>query len=91
MTTSEVQQLIFNLTGHKVGCRKNTGSMKPYLTFQIIAKKDKFAEKFTEPDHAKILAALKMRGTFVDWYRIEIPAKYITQETPPQPKQTALF
>jgi len=91
MTIQEIQQLIFDISGHKTGCRKNTGSMKPYLTFQIQPLRDKYTEEFTDQQRTDIARALKMSGTFTDWYRIDIQTKHITQEAAPQPKQTALF
>ena len=65
--------------------------MKHYLTFQIIARKDKYSEKFTDQQRKEITQALNFRGTFTDWYRIEIQAKYITQEQPAETKQLSLL
>jgi len=91
MTTAQIQDLIFKISGHQVGCRKNTGSMKPYLTFQIKAKRDQYTKKFTDAQRKEIETSLNMRGIFTDWYRIEIPAKYITQQQPAQAIQQPLF
>ena len=80
MTIQQVQDLIFNISGHKTGCRKNQGSMKPYLTFQIRPVKDQYKERFSREQQVAIKKDLQLPGTFSDDYRIDIKAQYLEEE-----------
>lgn len=79
-STSQIQQIIFEISGIRVGAATLTGSMKTHIRFKISKRGNPDYAEFTKEHQKAILSSINAKCVYADNNTIDVPIRFINYQ-----------